>query len=279
MSDAIIFDRIQVSRQRDRAAPHLVEHDFLLRESGALLVDRLQDVTRRFPRILNLGCHGGELAPLLQDRFGCEQIIHCDLSPRMIALARQLGCRDCLVADEEMLPFAPASFDLVISNLSLHWVNDLPGALLQIRHILKPDGLFLGALLGGETLAELRHCLMQAELAEEGGAGPRISPFVDVKDGGALLQRAGFALPVADKDQLQVTYQNPLRLMLELRRMGEGNAIAARRRHFSRRTTLLRAMQLYQEQFADSEDRIMARFHIITLTGWRLAGNSGGVTG
>jgi SAM-dependent methyltransferase len=265
MSDPIIFDRAQVRRQRDRAAAKLAEHDFLLRESADRLADRLLDVTRKFPLVLDLGCHGGEMSGALRGRFGIERIVRCDLSPAMVALN---GPGMGVVADEEMLPFAEARFDLVISNLSLHWVNDLPGALLQIRRLLRPDGLFLASLLGGETLSELRQSLIEADLAEEGGAGPRISPFVEVKDAGALLHRAGFALPVADSDPINVTYGDPLTLLRDLRGMGEGNAVMARRRHFSRRATLARALAVYQQRFANADGRLPARFQIVTMTGW-----------
>jgi SAM-dependent methyltransferase len=265
MSDPILFDRQQVRRQRDRAARGLAAHDFLLRESADRLADRLRDVTRRFPLALDLGCHGGEMSAVLQGRFGIERIVRCDLSAAMVVLS---GTGMGVVADEEMLPFAEARFDLVISNLSLHWVNDLPGALLQIRRLLRPDGLFLAAMLGGETLTELRQSLMEAELAEEGGAGPRVSPFVEVKDAGALLQRAGFALPVADIDRVDVTYGDPMALFHDLRGMGEGNAVMARRRHFSRRATFARALALYQQRFTDADGRLPARFQIVTLTGW-----------
>ena len=267
MSDPIIFDRAQVRRQRDRAAATLAEHDFLLRESADRLVDRLEDVTRGFPLVLELGCHGGELSEKLRGRFGIETLVSCDLSPRMAQKARAAGAL-AAAADEETLPFAEGRFDLVISNLSLHWVNDLPGALLQIRRALKPDGLFLASLLGGETLKELRQAMMEAELAEEGGVSPRVSPFVDVRDAGALLQRAGFSLPVADIDVVDVTYGNPMTLLADLRGMGESNAVTARRKGFTRRATLMRALSLYQERFAGPDGRLPASFQILTLTGW-----------
>jgi SAM-dependent methyltransferase len=173
-----------------------------------------------------------------------------------------------LAAEPEFLPFAPGSFDAVLSVLLLHWVNDLPGALLQLRRALKPDGLLLVSLLGGETLDELRQCLMEAELAEEGGISPRVSPFAELRELGGLLQRAGFAMPVVDSDRLIATYPDALALMRELRLMGEGNATAERRRSFSRRGTLLRAAALYAEKFAGSDGRIPASFEIVTLTAW-----------
>jgi SAM-dependent methyltransferase len=265
MSDVLVFDRKQVRRQRDRAAPKLGAHDFLLREVGERLVDRLSDMARHFPQALDLGCHSGELGRILQGRGAIQRLIASDLSPVMANGAGPLA----IAADEEALPFQARSFDLVISNLSLHWVNDLPGCLLQIRHVLKEDALFLATMLGGETLIELRRCLQDAELQEEGGASPRVSPFADVRDAGALLQRAGFALPVVDVDTLTVTYPSPLKLLADLRGMGETNAVAARRKTFTRKATLLRALSLYQERYADDQGRVPATFQILTLTAWR----------
>lgn len=273
MSDPIIFDRAQVRRQRDRAAATLARHDFLLQESADRLCDRLEDVTRQFPVALDLGCHGGELSQRLRGRFGIDTLISCDLSPKMARLAAEGGAIS-VTADEEALPFAEGRFDLVVSNLSLHWVNDLPGALLQIRRALKPDGLFIASLLGGETLKEWRQIMMEAELAEEGGVSPRVSPFVDVRDAGGLLQRAGFSLPVADIEPVNVTYGNPMTLLADLRGMGEANAVKARRKSFTRRSTLGRALSLYQERFADEEGRMPASFQILTLTGWTPAPKS-----
>ncbi|PKU26653.1 SAM-dependent methyltransferase [Telmatospirillum siberiense] len=265
MSDFLVFDRHQVRRQRERAAATLGAHDFLLREIGERLADRLSDVTRRFPLALDLGCHSGELGRLLAGRGGIERLVEADLSPAMAARAGHLA----VAVDEEALPFAAQNFDLVISNLSLHWVNDLPGCLLQIRHSLKDDGLFLASMLGGETLIELRGCLQEAELEMEGGASPRVSPFADLRDAGALLQRAGFALPVVDVDTITVTYPSPLKLLTDLRGMGETNAVAARRKTFTRRNTLLRALALYEERHADRDGRIPATFQVLTLTAWR----------
>ena len=268
MSDPLnIFDRRLLRRRRDRAAGNLAAHDFLFAEVAERLTERLDDVTRKFPMALDLGCHGGALARVLGRRGGVETLIQCDLSPAMARAAASTG-RPSLAADEEALPFAPRSFDLVMSVLSLHWVNDLPGALIQIRQALKPDGLFLGALLGGETLAELRAALMEAELAEEAGASPRVSPFAEVRDAGALLQRAGFALPVADVDTIPVTYPDALALMRDLRGMGESNALVERRRTPTRRATLARAAAIYGEKFGQADGRVTATFQVITMTAW-----------
>jgi SAM-dependent methyltransferase len=250
-----VFDRRAVRRHRERAAPGLAEHDFLLREVAGRLAERLDDVTRRFPLALD-GGHGS-----------IETLVQADLSPAMAALAAG-GGRPALAADEEALPFAEGAFDAVFSLLSLHWVNDLPGALVQLRRALKPDGLFLAAMLGGETLKELRAALLEAEIEVEGGAGPRVSPFADVRDLGALLQRAGFALPVADVDEISVSYPNALKLMADLRGMGEANAVADRRKGFSRRATLMRAAELYAERHAGPDGRLPANFQVIYLTAW-----------
>jgi SAM-dependent methyltransferase len=265
MSQVSVFDRVQVRRQRDRAAATLDAHSFLFDEVADRIGDRLLDVARPFPLALDLGSHTGALGRLLAGRGGVRQLVHCDLSLPMVRRTGGLA----VVGDEEALPFASQSFDLVLSNLSLHWVNDLPGALVQINHALKPDGLLVATMLGGETLKELRQCLIEAELAQEGGAGPRVSPFADVRDAGALLQRAGFALPVVDFDTITVTYAEPLKLLADLRGMGETNATLARRRGGTRRGTILRAMELYRERFAGPDGRIKATFQVLTLTAWR----------
>ncbi len=259
-----VFDRALVRRRRDRAAAKLADHDFLYREVADRLADRLDDVNRRFPLALDLGCHGGTLAAALAGRGGIETLVHCDLSPRLASLAPP----PAVAGDEEALPFADGAFDLVLSSLSLHWVNDLPGALSQIRRALKPDGLFLAAMPGGQTLKELRQALAEAEIAEEGGLSPRISPFVDVRDAGNLLVRAGFALPVADLETITVSYPDPLALVRDLRGAGEANAVIERRRNPSRRTTLFAALSRYTELHGDAEGRVPATVQVIYLTAW-----------
>ena len=267
MSEDVIrpFDRAVVRRHHDRAAPGLARHDFLLREVGERLGERIGDIRRDFPRVLDLGAHNGTMADYL-GKAGSDLIVQSDLSPAMTMANSRGHAR--VVADEEWLPFAPASFDLAISNLSLHWVNDLPGALAQVRRALKPDGFFLGALLGGDSLFELRRCLMDAELKVEGGLSPRISPMADIRDAGNLLTRAGFALPVADSDMLTVSYANAFDLMKELRGMGESNAVAERRKGFSRRATLLEAAAMYAKDHADADGRVTVTFQVLYLGGW-----------
>jgi SAM-dependent methyltransferase len=261
---AAVFDRRAVRAHRTRSATMPAGHDLLLREVGERLADRLDDVRRRFPLAVELGCRGSTLSGLLAGRGGIERLVQTDLS---LALVRPApGLR--LVADEENLPFAADTLDLVISLASLHWINDLPGTLVQIRRALKPDGLFLAAMFGGRTLVELRHALAEAEIEGEGGLSPRVSPFADVRDVGNLLQRAGFALPVADAETIVVSYPDPLTLLHDLRGMGETNAALGRRRGFSRRATLIDAVRRYRAQFADAEGRIPATFQVIFLTGW-----------
>ena len=268
MSDDIrVFDRASLRRHRERAAETLAESDFLFREVAERLSDRLEDVTRRFPVALDLGCRDGLLGSCLAGRGGIERLVQAELSPALARRAAASG-RPTLVADEEALPFGANSFDLIMSLLSLHWVNDLPGALLQIRHALKPDGLFLGALFGGETLRELREALLEAESEVESGASPRVSPFADLRDAGALLQRAGFSLPVADQDSITVRYPDALSLMRDLRAMGESNTVIGRRAGFSRRDTLARAAALYEERHRLPEGKLPATFQVIYLTGW-----------
>jgi SAM-dependent methyltransferase len=260
-SAPVVFDRGAVRRHRERAAERFAANDFLFREIGDRLIERLDDVNRRFARVLDVGCRIGLLRAALGRRAGTERVVGMDLSARMIACAG----RPAVIADEEQLPFADASFDLVVSNLALHWTNDLPGALVQLRRALRPDGLLLAALFGGDTLAALRAALLEAELAETGGARPRVSPVADVRDAGMLLQRAGFELPVVDADTIWVSYPDALALMRDLRAMGETNAVVERQRSLTRRGVLTRAAASYPRE---PDGRIRAGFQVIFLTGW-----------
>jgi SAM-dependent methyltransferase len=211
-----------------------------------------------------LGAHHGLLGRRLGQLPGIDTVIALDPAPRLLAQCGGLRVR----ADEEVLPFRDRSLDLVVSGLALQHVNDLPGVLAQIRRALKPDGLLLAALLGGGTLAELRAAFLAAEEEVEGGASPRVAPFADVQDLGALLQRARLALPVVDADTVTVTYTDALALMRELRAMGATNVLRARRRTPLRRATLLRMLEIYQERFGLPDGRIPATFEILTLTAW-----------
>jgi NADH dehydrogenase [ubiquinone] 1 alpha subcomplex assembly factor 5 len=261
-----VFDRRAVRLHRARAARAPEAADFLIRESAERLAERLDDVTRRFPVALDVGCRDGVLARVLRGRGGIRTLVHADAA--LAYVQRLPAATPRLVAEAEALPFRRHAFDLVLSNLDLHWTNDLPGALLQLRQMLKPDGLLLAALFGGETLSELRRALIEAELAEAGGVAPRVSPSADIRDIGMLLQRAGFALPVVDSDTVSVTYADALALMRDLRAMGESNAVTERCRGFTRRGLLARAAAIYAERFGGADGRVTARFEIITLTAW-----------
>ncbi len=260
---AAVFDRRLVRARRERAAPGLAAHDFLLGEVGERLADRLADFAHTFPVALDLGCHSGELGRLLGERGGVRSLVQADLS---LAMARRAGAL-AVVCDEEFLPFADGRFDLIISLLNLHWVNDLPGALIQINRALKADGLFLAALFGGGTLGELRGALLQAELEIEGGASPRVAPFADLTDLGGLLQRAGFALPVVDSDVLTVRDCDPFDLMRELRGMGETNPMLQRLSRPTRRATIERAVEIYRQRHGGADGRVPATFQVLYMTG------------
>ncbi|MGH7023624.1 MAG: methyltransferase domain-containing protein [Caulobacteraceae bacterium] len=260
-----LFDR-QMHRSRLRRAARGYEA-FLKTRAADDIAQRLAAVNRRFSSAVDLGARTGALAHALAAGEAADKVgwlVQTDLSAAMLARAK--GPR--VVADETRLPFRENSVDLIVSALALHWVNDLVGALIQIRRALKPDGLFLGALLGGATLTELRQCLTEAEIEHSGGAGPRVSPFLDAYDGAALLQRAGFALPVVDVDAVRVRYDHPLELMADLRAMGETNVLVDRPRRPLTRSILQRANELYFQRFGEADGRIVATFEIVTLTGW-----------
>ena len=263
----MVFNRRTVRRHRARAAAGLKDHDFLFRETAERLCDRLDDVTRSFSLGLDLGSRTGQVARALAGRGGIETLVQCDLAPEMAALAAA-GGGPVLAADEEALPFDGGVFDLILSNLTLHWVNDLPGALLQARRALKPDGLFLASVLGGETLRELRASLAEAEIAEEDGLSPRVSPMADVRDLGGLMQRAGFALPVVDSESVTVMYADAMALMADLRGMGETNAVLENRKGFLKKNTLMAAVARYTDMFAGEDGKIPATFQVLTMTGW-----------
>lgn len=260
----IIFDRPLMLRRKERFAATASQHSFLLENAAQDIADRVRIMNRQFPTTLNVGAFNGLLGRLIREIPGCNQVVYVESSP---ALLRQAP-GPCVLADDEALPFKDACADMVVTALALQNVNDLPGALIQIRRALKPDGLFLGALLGGETLRELREAWLAAETEIEGGVSPRVHPFTDVRDAGSLLQRAGFALPVADSDRLTVTYPNAIALMNEIRAMGTSNALIARRRKPVTRRLLARAAAIYHERFSEPSGRVRATFEIITLTAW-----------
>jgi SAM-dependent methyltransferase len=252
-----VFDRGAVRRHRDRAARTVANVAGVLRDAAERLLDRLDDTTRRFTRALDVGGRG-VVAPLLRAR-GIE-VVSCDLSPAMAALNGGLA----VAADEEFLPFAGETFDLVVASLSLHWVNDLPGALIQLRLALRPGGLLLASLPALGTLAELRQALTEAEAALTGGAAPRVSPFVELRDCAALLQRAGFALPVADLDELRLLYADPFALLRDLRAAGEANALRERDRRVPPRALFPAALAALPE----TDGRVAATLRLAVMTGW-----------
>jgi SAM-dependent methyltransferase len=261
-----IFNRARIEANRERAAATMNAHDFLYREAAEELAARLFTVNREFGLAADLGAGHGALAKALATAFPQIRVVALDTS---LALLRQMagdGLR--AQAREDMLPLREGAFDLILSGLALHNLNDLPGALLQIRRALKPDGLFLAALLGGDSLIELRQAMMLAETDILGGVSPRVFPTADIRDLGGLLQRAGFALPVADCEKLTVIYPDALALMGELKAMGASNALAARSRKFTSRRLLARAAEIYAERFPAQDGRVRATFEFIYLSGW-----------
>jgi SAM-dependent methyltransferase len=233
---------------------------FLAAEVGANLAERLSAVQRHFHRALDLGSRlaVSRILRPFADNWIATSMARDDISHHTHAV----------VADEETLPFADSSFDLVVSTLSLHAVNDLPGSLVQIRRALKPDGLFLAALFGGSTLADLRSAFAAAESDVMGGASPRVAPFADVRALGTLLQRAGFALPVTDVESIDVRYREFATVVSDLRQLGESNALAGRTRVAMRRQLLAALTDHYTAEGTDAEGRLRARFDVIYLTGW-----------
>jgi SAM-dependent methyltransferase len=255
MTNPLVFDRALLRRRQARARA-LGPETFLIDRVAADLGDRLGAVLREYAVAVDLGTPSDALRSALAGATSIERLYRVAASDADV------------VADEEALPFGDGSLDLVVSALALQFVNDLPGALVQIRRALKPDGLFLAALLGGDTLTELRQSFAAAEAAIEGGVSPRVAPFADVREMGALLQRASFALPVTDVERLTVRYSSPFILMGELRRMGATNVMMERRRALLRRDTLKRMAQIYAERFSDPDGKVRATFEVIWLSGW-----------
>lgn len=247
-----IFDSELRRLRRARAARTFCDFSFLADEAAGEIGERLSATPLKFERAVFCG---GVSAPAVQN----IDWLRGDA-------ARAL--RPDVVFDEEASPFAERSLDLYVSVMTLHAANDLPGALAQIRRALKPGGLFMAALFGGQTLFELREALAEAEIEVDGGLSPRVAPFVDVKDAGALLQRAGFAQPVADVDTITVWYQQPLKLLADLRGMGETNVLVERRRRFLKRGLLMRACEAYSGKRKGPDGRVPATFDVLYLTGW-----------
>jgi len=257
MDSMLVFDRDAVRLHRDRAARTVGSVADLLRDGAERLLERLDDMTGGFGLALDVGGRG-VVAPLLRAR-GID-VVSSDLSVPMARLNGGVA----VVVDEEFLPFAAGSFDLVVASLSLHWINDLPGALIQLRRVLRPDGLFLASMPALGSLAELREALTQAELSLCGGASPRVSPFPDLRDCAGLLQRAGFAAPVVDLEEIVVRYADPLRMFRDLRAAGETNAVRARSRKMARTELLPAALAAMRGE----DGRVPARMRLAMMTGW-----------
>lgn len=257
-----LFDRKLLLARRKRALK-LGAETFLLDQVAEELVERLKAVKRNFPLALDLGTPGDALAQALGKSSQVDRVIASEPF-----IASHDGSFARIVSDDEALPFGEASFDLVVSALSLQWVNDLPGALVQIRRALKPDGLLIAALTGGETLQELRESFAVAESEIAGGASPRVSPFAEVRSLGSLLQRAGYALPVIDSDRYVVRYRTPFDLFRDLRRMGATNALVERSRKPLTKKIVARAVEIYTERFSDPDGRLRATFDVLWISGW-----------
>ena len=243
----VLFDRALLRMRQDRAL-RLGPATFLLDRVAEDLEERLHAVLRDFADVADIATPGEAVQRSLAARF--KSVAHVELS------------------DREALALPPESLELAVSALAFQFVNDLPGVLAQIRRALKPDGLLLAAMIGGDTLTELRQSFAVAEAECEGGVSPRVAPSADLRDLGSLLQRAGFALPVTDVDRLVVRYDSAFALMADLRRMGATNVLVERRRTPTRRATLSRMAEIYGERFTDADGRIRATFDVIWLSGW-----------
>lgn len=243
-------------QRRNRCANYLDQHGFLIDWSANQIIRRLQDIKRQFPNTLQIGCRSKSIN---KNQFDIKNLYTLDIAENL---------SPDIQADEESLPFSLESFDLVISALNLHTINDLPGTLAQIKNVLKPDGLFIAALLGGETLYELRSVITDVEIEVNGGISPRVAPFADMPQMGNLMQRAGFNLPVIDSEKLTVTYDHPLKLMQDLRLMGESNTLLSRIKKATGKEFFYRVSEEYMNQFSNKNGRITATFEVIFLIGW-----------
>lgn len=264
MQENGLFDRKLIQTHRKRAMAKLTDGvDFLLARAADDLEERLATIERQFPLAVDLGGHTGLGARAIERSGKADEIVRIEQDHAFLG-----GPFTNIIADDEALPLAPASVDLIVSLLSLQLTNDTPGTLFQIHQALKPDGLFLGAMAGGGTLGELRESLLAAEVELTGGASPRVAPFADVRDAGALLQRAGFALPVTDVESFTVRYDHMFALITDLRAMGMQNSLYGRSRKPLTRRFFARAAEIYAERFSDPDGRIRATFSFIWMSGW-----------
>ena len=257
-----VFNRKRKFKQLERAVNTFSRSDFLHKESAERLAEQFDSlIKKQFGRALILGSRSGYLSGILKNQKNIGEIFELDISKGF------LNNKNSIIADEEFLPFRDESFDLVISNLSLHWVNDLPGCLAQIKRILKKDGFFCANLLGGRTLVELRNAFLLAE--QEQGISPRISPFIDVKDGAGLLQRVKFDEPVSLSEDIIVKYNSLNELLKDLRNTGETNALEKMNNKFVGKKFFNQVEKIYKEKFADEQGRLNATAEIVTISGWK----------
>jgi NADH dehydrogenase [ubiquinone] 1 alpha subcomplex assembly factor 5 len=263
----VLFDRQRLAARRNRLADQYADYAFLRQRVIGDLESRLADTPRAFRSGLELGAADGELSARLLASGKVAAMTAADSAPAFAAAARARGL-EALEVDEESLPFRQETFDLVLAPITLHWVNDLPGVLAQIRRVLTPDGLFLGALFGGGSLPELRGALTDAETELTGALAPRLSPLPGLRDMAGLLQRAGFALPVADRDTVTVRYSTPQKLLTDLKGMGERACFAPGIARPLRRLVLARALSLYTERYGEPGGRVCATFEIVHVSGW-----------
>ena len=259
-----LFDALALRRNRQRAATSYEKFSFLKDEAAMRLADRVDLMRCNFDFCLDLGAHDGRLWKQLADLGKIGTLLHSDPS----ASFAKNSPWPFVAHDFATLPFAEGKFDAVFSCLNLHWIDDLPGLIVQIRNLLRPNGLCLINLLGGNSLNELRASMIAAEEDITGGFSPRCAPMADIRDVGGLLARAGLALPVADSDRLTVNYPHMFKLMADLRGMGEQNALMGRQRYPTRRDVFMRAAEIYEKKFGQADGSIPASFEIITLTGW-----------
>lgn len=256
----MIFNRRQVRRGQSRAANNIHDHNFLIDWNLRHLIERLGDIKRTYPRALLIGArHSPDVE---------EELIKAGQITALVASDMCDKFQPTLCLDEEQLPFTAGTFDLIISPFSLHQVNDVPGALIQMRRALKPDGLMLAAFPGGDSLIELRQSFMKAEIEQRNGAGMRVHPFIDKQQAAGLMQRGQYALPVVDSERIVVTYDNAFRLMQDLRYMGETNALDTRSRNLTGKNLMLRMAKIYQDEFSEPDGRIRATFEMVFLSGW-----------
>lgn len=265
MSDTpCLFDQ-GLLRARLKRALHEGPADFLLTRAADDLAERLDAILRSFDNVLDLATPGPHAVEVLATSGKAQHVLQ---APPLDELAAPYPDIEQVTLDPALLAIEPKSLDAIVSLLALHTVDDLPGTFIQIRRALKDDGLFLACIPGGQTLHELRTALSEAEIEIEGGVSPRVFPFADVRDLGGLLQRAGFALPVADSETVTVRYADPLQLLRDLRAMGATNILNARRKTFFKRATLFRAFEIYQKKFSDADGRVRATFELVWISGW-----------